>query len=142
MLLIAGLSFLPVRKALPLPWTTEAFDESKMRKSLALIGAENIRQSTKIEVKAPDIAENGTIVPIEIFSKFEKTLSVFVFVEKNPSPLTASFYFTQETLPFISTRIKMRESSKLIVVAHTDTGFYKTERNVKVTIGGCGEEPE
>tara|TARA_A100001011_G_scaffold252873_1_gene261103 strand:- start:289 stop:759 length:471 start_codon:yes stop_codon:yes gene_type:complete len=128
-------------KSFAIEWDKKAFNESLLDKSLRLIGAANVSPSEKIDIKVPQIAENGTIVPIEITSKIQNTKSIYVFVEKNPSPLTAQFFFKSKTLPFVSSRIKMRESSRLLILVKTSSDeFFRTERFVKVTIGGCGED--
>ncbi len=128
-------------KSFAAKWNKEAFNADNLSQSFELLGVVNAQQTDQIELKVPQIAENGTIVPIEIFSSIPKTQNIYILVDKNPSPLTASFYFSAKTLPFLSTRIKMRESSKLIVVVKTqEHKFFSTQREVKVTIGGCGEE--
>ena len=131
----------PSIKSFAAKWNKEAFNADNLSRSFGLLGIVNVRQTDQIELKVPQIAENGTIVPIEIFSSIPKTQNIYIFVEKNPSPLTSSFFFSTKTLPFLSTRIKMRESSKLTVVVKTkEHKFFSTQREVKVTIGGCGEE--
>ena len=122
-------------------WNKAAFNADSISRSLELVGAREIAKTDQIEVKVPQIAENGTIVPIEIYSGIPETENIYIFVSKNPSPLTASFFFSANTLPFLSTRIKMRESSDILVVIKTKKNtFHGTQINVKVTIGGCGEE--
>ena len=128
-------------KSFAIEWDKKAFNESLLKKSLRLIGASDAKPSENIDIKVPQIAENGTIVPIEITSKIQNTKSIYIFVEQNPSPLTAQFFFKSKTLPFVSSRIKMRESSRLLVLVKTSTNeFFRTDRFVKVTIGGCGED--
>ncbi len=122
-------------------WNKTAFNADQLDNSIELIGAEYLIQSDEVEIKVPQIAENGTIVPVEIYSHIIKTNAIYIFVGKNPSPLTAKFLFSDTSYPFVSTRIKMRESSELLVVVETkEKKFYANRRMVKVTIGGCGEE--
>ena len=96
-------------------------------------------ESDQIQLKTPEIAENGAIVPIQVISEIPNTETVFVFAEKNPQPLVASFTFVRNVEPFFATRIKMGESAKVHVVVRADGQHYTTSRDVKVTIGGCGE---
>ena len=66
----------------------------------------------RIKFKNPDIAENGSIVPIQIesFLDGEQTLRV---LSKNENPLTSIYHFHENMVPFVSTRLKLQESSKL-----------------------------
>ena len=121
-------------------WNASAFDADTMEKSLLLINAEDLIETENIKLKTPQIAENGAIVPLEITSGLKDTVAVHILVEKNPWPLVASFYFSENTEPFISTRIKMRETSNVMVLAETKSKIFFTTNFVKVTIGGCGEE--
>ena len=95
--------------------------------------------SKEIAIRAPDIAENGAVVPIEIQSNIPGTKTISVLIEKNPFPYAASFDFSQGALPFIALRVKMGETSNVrAVVATADGKFYSAAKEVKVTIGGCG----
>jgi sulfur-oxidizing protein SoxY len=133
--LVAGLA--PLR-ALAAEWNKAAFDAHALPEALKSIGVGSAAESDKIELKAPEIAENGAIVPVEITSRIPGTESIYIFADKNPQPLVAEFDFTGATDPFISTRIKMGETSKVRVIVKAGGKFYATTRDVKVTIGGCG----
>jgi sulfur-oxidizing protein SoxY len=125
-------------KLLAAVWNKPAFEAKELRDSLELIGAGDAVESDLIRFKAPEIAENGAIVPIEIETSLPGIETIFVLAEKNPQPLAASFSFLKGADPFVSTRIKMSESSRVIVVVKAGTRFYSTAREIKVTIGGCG----
>lgn len=135
---IAGLALTPL-KLLAAQWNARAFDETRFPDSLKSVGAVDLMESDQIQLKTPEIAENGAIVPIQVISKIPNTEKVFVFAEKNPQPLVASFTFVDNVEPFFATRIKMGESAKVHVVVRADGRHYTTSRDVKVTIGGCGE---
>ena len=128
---------LPVRR-LAAEWNKPAFDSEDMNRSLALIGAQETQPSDQIRFKTPEIAENGAIVPIEIESRLPDTEIMYVLVEKNPQPLAASFRFAGGAEPFVATRIKMNETSRAMLVVKAGGKYYSAEREVKVTIGGCG----
>jgi sulfur-oxidizing protein SoxY len=53
--------------------------------------------------------------------------------------MAGSFEFMSGAEPFISTRIKMAETSNLRIVAQADGKFFMATREIKVTIGGCGD---
>jgi sulfur-oxidizing protein SoxY len=86
----------------------------------------------------PEIAENGAVVPVTIRSDLENVESISIVVEKNPRPLAATFEMLPGTLPEVSNRIKMGETSDVMAVVKTADGIYSTSKQVKVTIGGCG----
>lgn len=132
--LVAGV--VPLR-ALAAAWNKVAFDAHALPEVLKAIGASSVVESDKIELRAPEIAENGAIVPVEITSSIPGTESIYIIADKNPQPLVAEFDFTGATDPFISTRIKMGETSKVRVIVKAGGKFYATTRDVKVTIGGC-----
>ena len=133
--LVSGV--VPLR-ALAAAWNKIAFDAHALPEVLKAIGASSVVESDKIELRAPEIAENGAIVPVEITSRIPGTESIYIIADKNPQPLVAEFDFTGATDPFISTRIKMGETSKVRVIVKAGGKFYATTRDVKVTIGGCG----
>ncbi len=95
-------------------------------------------ESADIEIKAPDIAENGAVVPIKVTNKLEGASTLSILVEKNPQPLAASFELTGEVGQTISTRIKMGETSRVHAVVKTADQVMSASREIKVTIGGCG----
>ncbi|MEO8003440.1 MAG: thiosulfate oxidation carrier protein SoxY [Betaproteobacteria bacterium] len=127
----------PVR-LLAAQWNKPAFDSKQLDEVLKIIGATSAIESSQIELKAPEIAENGAIVPVEVTSRIPGTQSIYVIAEKNPQPLVAIFDILPGLEPFISTRIKMGESAKVRVLVKAGGKFYVTSHEVKVTIGGCG----
>jgi sulfur-oxidizing protein SoxY len=129
---------LPV-KALAAQWNAKAFDETRFPDALKSVGALDLIESDEIELKTPEIAENGAIVPMQVTSNIPDTEKIYVFAEKNPQPLVASFTFLKGVQPFFATRIKMGESAKVHVVVLAGGKHYTVSHDVKVTIGGCGE---
>jgi sulfur-oxidizing protein SoxY len=137
MLAALASAMLPLR-ALAAGWNKIAFDARALPDALKAIGAGSVAESDRIDLKAPEIAENGAIVPLEITSRIPDTESIYIFADKNPQPLVAEFDFTGATEPFVSTRIKMGETSRVRAIVKAGGKFYATSRDVKVTIGGCG----
>ncbi|MCX7151926.1 MAG: thiosulfate oxidation carrier protein SoxY, partial [Proteobacteria bacterium] len=90
------------------------------------------------QITAPDIAENGMVVPISVTSNLAKTQSIAILVEKNPSTLSASFDIPDGTDPFVQTRVKMGQSSNVYAVVKADGKYYSAVKEIKVTLGGCG----
>jgi len=133
--LAAGL--LKPERAIAASWNKAAFDAKSAVDALKSIGAANT-QDGDITIEAPQIAENGAVVPIEIMSKVPGTTSLAVLIEKNPFPLAGQFKFMDGALPFVKVNVKMGESSIVRVVAEAGGKYYTATKEVKVTIGGCG----
>ena len=120
-------------------WSERAFAEQPLDKTmLHLFGTKKITETAKIKLKAPRIAENGTVVPVKVNSDIENIDRIYILVEKNPVPLIAQFDLSPAMLPSVSARLKMAETSDIIVVVRADNKLYSSRQSVKVTIGGCG----
>ena len=89
-------------------------------------------------IEAPEIAENGAVVPIEITSNIPGTKSIAVVVDKNPFPLIGQFQFGEGAVPFVKLNIKMGETSEVRAIAQAGGKSYAAVKEIKVTIGGCG----
>ena len=135
-LLVAGLAR-PVA-ALAAAWNKEAFSQKSAADALKSIGAPSPEASSGIAIDAPQIAENGAVVPIEVTSNIPGTTSIAVLVEKNPYPLVAKFDFAEGALPFVKVNVKMAETSEVRVIAAAGGKNYQATKEIKVTIGGCG----
>ena len=119
-------------------WNKGAFEAKSALDAMRALGMSNAEDSKNIEIRAPDIAENGAVVPIDITSNIPGTTSISVFIEKNPFPYTGTFDFSQGAVPYVHLRVKMGESSPVRVVVAAGGKYYTTAQEVKVTIGGCG----
>ncbi|MES1988839.1 MAG: thiosulfate oxidation carrier protein SoxY, partial [Pseudomonadota bacterium] len=91
-----------------------------------------------IELIAPDRAENGAIVQIQVTSNIPNTEAITILVELNPTPLIANFIFANGALPFIVTRIKMADNSAIKVVVKAGNQYFTTSKEVEVLSNGCG----
>ena len=119
-------------------WSEAAFSAKEVPGALnALMGSEVTEPSDAINIKAPDIAENGAVVPVTVSTSM-KADSIAVFVEKNASPLAANFLMGDTTKGFVSSRLKMGKTSSVIAVVKSGGKAMSARKEVKVTIGGCG----
>ena len=105
---------------------------------MAATGKDVHTASDQVKLKAPDIAENGAVVPITVSSTLPNVDSITIIASANESPLTSTYMIPAGTEPFISTRIKMGETSDVIAVVRSDGALFSATKEVKVTIGGCG----
>jgi sulfur-oxidizing protein SoxY len=120
-------------------WNKAAFESKDLDGALnALLGSADMSESADIKVKAPDIAENGAVVPITVEAKIEGTESISIVALNNPVPLVANFVLGTGALSFVSTRIKMGKTGDVIGVVKAGGKLYSAKKEVKVTIGGCG----
>jgi sulfur-oxidizing protein SoxY len=126
---------LPARAA---SWNKPAFESKAVADALKGIGAGNMIESKDISITAPDIAENGAVVPVAVTSKIPNTQSISILAEKNPFPLAATFDVANGAEPYASVRIKMGQTSNVRAVVKADGKFYTSAKEVKVTVGGCG----
>ena len=94
--------------------------------------------SEEVRLIAPSIAEDGSNVYIECSSSLPEVDGFAVFVDRNPQPLVAVFWIAPEVEPLIKTRIKVAQTANIWVVARSRGEFFKTHRQVTVTVGGCG----
>jgi sulfur-oxidizing protein SoxY len=120
-------------------WNKAAFDAKTMAELMKAMGASAPTESKDVTLTAPDIAENGAVVPIGVATTAPGVKKLLILVEKNPNTLSAAFDVTDAVEPSFSTRVKMGQSSDVYAVALTGDGkalFAKKE--VKVTLGGCG----
>jgi len=115
-----------------------AFSKKTLADALSAVGAQSPANSDAIVIKAPAIAENGAVVPIAVESKLPGTQSIALLVEKNPTPLVANFTIPPDTESSIATRVKMGQTSDVMVLVKADGKFYVARQEIKITLGGCG----
>jgi sulfur-oxidizing protein SoxY len=119
-------------------WNKAAFESKSVVDAIKGIGMGGAVDSKDIIIKAPEIAESGNNVQIEVTSNIPGTQSISILAEKNPSPLIAQFELSNGAEGYISTRIKMSQTSNVRVMVKAGGKVYTAAKEVKVTIGGCG----
>ncbi|EIJ34662.1 thiosulfate oxidation carrier protein SoxY [Thiothrix nivea] len=113
-----------------------AFDAKTLDDTLKAM-AITPEESGDVKIKAPEIAENGAVVPVTVTGP-EGTTELSILVENNPNPLAATFILGEGAKPEASTRIKMGKTSNVIALAKVGDKTLSAKQEVKVTIGGCG----
>ncbi|MGE0874772.1 MAG: thiosulfate oxidation carrier protein SoxY, partial [Burkholderiales bacterium] len=91
-------------------WNKAAFDAKTPTDAMKSMGVANAADSSGIVIEAPQIAENGAVVPIEVSSNIPGTTSLAVLIEKNPFPLAAKFNFKDGAMPYVKVNVRMGES--------------------------------
>jgi len=120
------------------PWNKAGFESKAFPDALKSLGAASATESRDIAITAPDIAENGAVVPIAVTSRIPGTQQISILAEKNPFPLAATFDVAGGGEGDVSVRIKMGQTSDVWAVVKADGRFFAAKREVKITVGGCG----
>jgi len=118
-------------------WPQVAFDATEYPDALKGIIGDNTPEEGHVEIEANDIAENGATVPVQVSSDLDNVDSISIFVEKNPRPWIATQSFHGKSIPFVSTRLKMRETSDVVAIVKAADKIYIGKKTIKVTAGGC-----
>jgi sulfur-oxidizing protein SoxY len=94
--------------------------------------------SDKVKLDAPEIAENGAVVPISVTTTLADVTSISILVSENPNALAASYKIPAGTIASVANRLKMAKTSNVIAVVEAGGKLYSATKEVKVTVGGCG----
>lgn len=94
--------------------------------------------SDKVKLDAPEIAENGGVVPISVTTTLADVTSIAFVVSENPNALAASYRILPGTVPAVANRLKMAKTTNVIVIVEAGGKLYSATKEVKVTVGGCG----
>lgn len=133
---LASVLVLP-KMVLAAVWNKPAFETDSLSKALADLGIKQTIKTDQINIKAPDRAENGAIVQVEVESRIANTQSISILVEKNPTPLIATYQFAEGVAGFMITRIKMADTSDVTVVVKAEDKYFTNTKNVVVLESGC-----
>ncbi len=119
-------------------WLAETTTTDILQQTLKrLFKDQEIIESDQIDIQIPKTAENGASVPITVTSSLNNVEGISILIEKNPIPLVAKFELSPDLAPFVSTRLKIAETSAVAVIVETNEGFYTASKKVMVTLGGC-----
>lgn len=119
-------------------WNKAAFDAKTVEETLKALGAGTPANSADVQLTAPDIAENGAVVPVGVASSLPNVSMVAILIEKNPNALAASFMLPEGTEANVQTRVKMGQTSNIYALVKSDGKFFMATKEIKVTLGGCG----
>lgn len=136
---LLGTGLLTPSRVLAAEWNRNAFTARSINDALKAYNGSNASESRDILINAPEIAENGAKVEVDITSNIENSRSLAVFADKNPMPLCAVIEFSEPALPYARVQIKLAESTRVRAMIKTADGkTYVAFREIKVTLGGCG----
>jgi sulfur-oxidizing protein SoxY len=119
-------------------WPQEAFRQKSEADALKALYGKSPEPSDKIHLDAPEIAENGAVVPIAVSAGLPKVTGIAILVLDNPNTLAAAYTIPEGTEASVACRLKMAKTSKVVAVVQSDGRLYSAAKDVKVTVGGCG----
>lgn len=130
-----------------LPGATQAAIPERVEKAIQEAIGDKSTKSGKgvVELEVPQIAENGNTVPIGVrvdspMTADDHVTAVHIFALGNPSPEVVTFRFTSKSgRAEAATRMRLAKTQDVMAIAETSKGeAYRTQAEIKVTIGGCG----
>ena len=119
-------------------WPQDAFKQKGEADALKALYGKSVEASDKISLDAPEIAENGAVVPIAVTSSLPNVTGIAILVLENPFTLAAAYKIPEGTAASVSNRLKMAKTTKVVAVVESGGKLYSATKEVKVTVGGCG----
>lgn len=119
-------------------WPKEAFDAKDEAAVIKALLGKSATPSDKVKLEAPEIAENGAVVPVTVSSDLPKTDRISILVLDNPFTLAASYLIPDGTSASVSNRLKLAKPTKVVALVSANGALYSASKDVKVTVGGCG----
>ena len=116
----------------------DAFKQKSDADAIKALYGKTAEPSDKVKLDAPEIAENGAVVPVTVTSSLADVTSISILVAENPNALAASYKIPAGTLPSVANRLKMAKTTNVIAIVEAGGKLYSTAKEVKVTVGGCG----
>jgi sulfur-oxidizing protein SoxY len=116
----------------------DAFKQKDDKEAIKLLYGRTAEPSDKIKLDAPEIAENGAVVPISVSTSLSDVTSIASLVPENPNVLAAHYRIPKGTVPGVANRFKMAKTSNVTVIVEAGGKLYSATKEVKVTVGGCG----
>ena len=135
---VTGFDFKQAFAAANDKYPEEAFKQKSDAEAIKLLYGKTAEPSDKVKMDAPEIAENGAVVPVSVTTTLDNVTSISFLVSENPNALIASYKIPAGTIPSVANRIKMAKTSNVIVVVEAGGKLYSATKEVKVTVGGCG----
>jgi sulfur-oxidizing protein SoxY len=116
----------------------DAFKQRSDADAIKSLYAKTPEPSDKVKMDAPEIAENGAVVPISVTTSLADVTSISILIAENPNALAASYKIPAGTMPSVANRLKMAKTTNVIAIVEAGGKLYSTTKEVKVTVGGCG----
>jgi sulfur-oxidizing protein SoxY len=119
-------------------WPKDAFTQKSEADAIKAVYGKEPTVSDQVKLDAPEIAENGAVVPISVSTPIANVTSIAILVSENPYPLAALYKIPPGTSAMVSNRLKMAKTSRVVALVEADGKILSASKEVKVTVGGCG----
>ena len=133
-----GFGVMPALAAANDKYPEDAFKQKGDADAIKALYGKTAEASDKVKLDAPEIAENGAVVPIAVATTLTGVTSISFLVSENPNALAASYVIPEGTVPAVANRLKMAKTCNVIAIVESGGKLYSATREVKVTVGGCG----
>ena len=128
----------PAQAAANDKYPEDAFKAKTDADAIKALYGKTAEPSDKVKLDAPEIAENGAVVPVSVTTTLADVTSISFLVSENPNALAASYKIPAGTMPSVANRIKMAKTANVTAVVEAGGKLYSATKEVKVTVGGCG----
>jgi len=119
-------------------WPKDAFSQKTEAAAIKALYSATPEPSDKVSLDAPEIAENGAVVPISVSTTLPGVTAISIVVSENPFPLAAHYPIPAGTSAMVANRLKMAKTSNVIALVAAGGKVFSATKEVKVTVGGCG----
>ena len=131
-------SSVPALAAADDKYPEDAFNQKSETDAVKALYGRSPEPSDQVKLDAPEIAENGAVVPIAVTTTLADVTSISFLVADNPNALAASYRIPPGTMPSVANRLKMAKTSNVTAIVEAGGKLYSATKEVKVTVGGCG----
>ena len=135
---VVSFNMVPVFAAANDKYPEDAFRQKRAADAIKSLYGRTAEASDKVKLDAPEIAENGAVVPISVSTTLTEVTSIAFLTSENPNALAAFYRIPPGTMPSVANRLKMAKTSDVIVIVEAGGKLYSATKEVKVTVGGCG----
>ena len=133
-----GFGAMPALAAANDKYPEDAFKQKGDADAIKALYGKTAEASDKVKLDAPEIAENGAVVPIAVATTLTDVTSIAFLASENPNALAAFYVISEGTVPAVANRLKMAKTCKVIAIVESGGKLYSATKEVKVTVGGCG----
>jgi sulfur-oxidizing protein SoxY len=119
-------------------WPKGAFAQKTQAAAIKALYSATPEPSDKVTLDAPEIAENGAVVPISVATTLPGVTAISIVVSENPFPLCAHYPIPPGTSAMVANRLKLAKTTNVIALVASGGKVFSASKEVKVTVGGCG----
>jgi sulfur-oxidizing protein SoxY len=130
--------FVPANAAANDQYPEDAFKQKNEAEAVKLLYGRTAELSDQVKLDAPEIAENGAVVPVSVSTTLADVTSISFLVGDNPNALAAYYRIPPGTMPSVANRLKMAKTGNVTAIVESGGKLYSATMEVKVTVGGCG----